>query len=98
MTIIKKYEPEEPKKGFSRKYVSLVIIFLLGLTLVEIWTNNSVVVYGEKFEKLSELAKQLDLDNQILENQIAQNTSLGSIASKSAQLGFSPSESIQYIR
>lgn len=98
MTIIKKFEPEEPKKSFSKKYVSLVVVLLLCLTLAEIWTNNTVVIYGEKFEKLSELAKQLDFDNQILENQIAQYTSLGSIASKSAQLGFVPPESIQYIR
>lgn len=97
MTIIKKFEPEQQKSGFSKKYI-LVIIFLFGLTLVEIWTNNTVVIYGEKFGKLSELAKQLDLENQILENQIAKHTSLNSIASKSAQLGFTPPESIQYIR
>jgi len=98
MTIIKKFDPEEPKKGFSKKYISLLSSFLFALILVEIWTNNNVVVYGEKFEKLSQLAKQLNLENQILENQIAKYTSLGSIASKSAQLGFSTPESIQYIR
>ena len=98
MTIIKKFEPEEPKKGFSKKYISLLAIFLFALILVEIWINNNVVVYGEKFENLSAVAKQINLENQILENQIAKYTSLGSIASKSAQLGFSIPESIQYIR
>ena len=98
MTIIKKFEPEQPKKVFSKKYISLVAIFLFALTLVEIWTNNTVVIYGEKFEKLSTISKQLNLENQILENEIAKNTSLNSIASKSAQLGFSTPESIQYNR
>ena len=98
MTIIKKFEPEEPKKGFSKKYISSLAIFLFALILVEIWINNNVVVYGEKFENLSAVAKQINLENQILENQIAKYTSLGSIASKSAQLGFSAPESIQYIR
>ncbi len=98
MTIIKKFDTDQPKKGFSKKYVALAAIFLLGLTLVEIWTNNTVVIYGGKFEKLSDSAKQLNLENQILENQIAKLVSLNSIASKSAQLGFKAPESIQYIR
>lgn len=98
MTIIKKFEPAEPKKGFSKKYAGLVAICLFALMLVEIWTSNNVVTYGEKLEKLSSLAKTLSLENQILENEIAGRQSLSSIASKSAELGFSEPESIQYIR
>ena len=98
MTIIKKFDIEKPKKGYPKKYIVIVVIFLVVLTLVEIWTSNSVVAYGGKFEKLSDLAKQLNLENQILENQIAKYASLNNIASKSAQLGFKAPESIQYIR
>lgn len=98
MTIIKKFEPEEPRKGFSKKYMTVVISCLFMLMLVEIWASNNVVAYGEKFEKLSEIAKTLDLENQILENEIAKNEALRNIASRSAELGFSRPESIQYIR
>lgn len=98
MTIIKKFEPEQPKKGFSKKYIILVIVCLFALMLIEIWASNNVVTYGEKFEKLSLLSKTLNLENQILENEIAKNQSLSSIASKSAELGFSEPQSIQYIR
>lgn len=98
MTIIKKFEPEEIKKGFSKKYIALILTGLLFLTIVEIWINNTVVTYGEKFESISRMDRVLSMENQILENEIAKNASLNSLASKSAELGFSKQESIQYIR
>lgn len=98
MTIIKKFETTEPKKGFSKRYISLGVACLFVLMLVEIWAGNNVVAYGEKFEKLSLIAKTLNLENQILENEIAKHESLNSVASKSAELGFSEPQSIQYIR
>lgn len=98
MTIIKKFEPEEPQKGISRKYISLIVTGLFALMLLVIWASNNVVTYGEKLEKLLQLTKTLNLENQILENEIAANKSLNNIASKSAELGFSEPESIQYIR
>lgn len=98
MTIIKKFEPEEQKKGFSRRYIALSVICLFVLMLVEIWAGNNVVAYGEKFEKLSTLQKTLNLENQILENEIAEKESLNNIASRSGELGFSEPQSIQYIR
>lgn len=98
MTIIKKFEPEQPKKGLPKKYISLMAAGIFILMLVEIWASNNVVTYGEKLDKLSMLTKTLSLENQILENEIAKNNSLQNIASKSSELGFSDPKSIQYIR
>lgn len=98
MTIIKKFKPEEPKKGFSKKYLGLVSISLFVLMLTQVWISNNVVTYGEKLEKLSTIVKALSLENQILENEIAKQQAMVSIASQSARLGFSEPESIQYIR
>lgn len=98
MTIIKKFEPEEQKKSFPKRQIAIVAVAIFVLTVIEIWISNMVVTYGEKFEKLSELEQSLNLENQILENEIAKHASLGSIASKSASLGFSKTLSIQYIR
>lgn len=98
MTIIKKFEPEEQKGKFPKKYFSLGVIVLLVLMLAEIWVSNSMAEYGEKFEKLAVLSKSLSMENQILENEIAKQQSLNSISSKSAELGFAEAESIQYIR
>ncbi|MBI3103808.1 hypothetical protein HYZ05_02625 [Candidatus Daviesbacteria bacterium] len=98
MTIIKKFEPEEIKKDFPKKYIVLTVLGLLFLTVLEIWVNNTVVTYGEKFESMSQLERVLEMENQILENEIAKGGSLNSLASKSAELGFLRVESIQYIR
>lgn len=97
MTIIKKFEPEE-KKNFSKKYLALGLGLLFTLMVVEIWASNNVVTYGEKFDRLSSLAKTLSSENRSLENEIAKLQSLTNVASVSAELGFSQPESIQYIR
>ncbi len=98
MTIIKKFDPEENQKKFSKKYIILTALSLFTLTLIEIWVSNTMIAYGEKFEKLSALENNLKMENQVLENEIAKNAALVNIASKSAQLGFSSSQSILYIR
>ena len=97
MTIIKKFETSEDKKSY-RKYLLLTLIGLFSLTLVEIWASNTVIAYGEKYEKLFIIERNLRMENQIIENEIAKSSSLTVIASKSAELGFSSSQSIQYIR
>ncbi len=98
MTIIKKFEPDEIQKKIPKKYFVLGICGLFMLSLVLIWTNNTVISYGEKYEKLESLEKSLKMENQILKNEIAKNVSLRAIASKSSELGFSQTSSIQYIR
>lgn len=98
MTIIKKFEPVEPEKFFGKKYIAVGAICLFILMLAQIWASNNVVTYGEKLERLLTLEKSLNMENQLLENEIAKRESLSNIASKSAELGFSEPESIQYIR
>lgn len=98
MTIIKKFDTKENKKSSMNKYIVIILGGLFSLTLGEIWASNNVIAYGEKYEKLYTLEKNLKMENQILENEIAKNSSLNIIATKSAGLGFSQSLSIQYIR
>ncbi len=103
MTIIKTFdtngdESKKEKKGLPRRYFVLGGLGIFVLIIIEIWANNTIITYGEKFERLSALAKGLEMENQILENEIAKQASLTNIASKSAKLGFSSEQSIQYIR
>lgn len=100
MTIIQKFEVE-PKKGmnrFNKKYIGFAVVILLILTIAEIWVSNSVAADGDKLEKISETQRSLYFQNQQLQNEIAKNRSLSYVASKSAELGFSTPESIEYIR
>lgn len=85
-------------KKIYKNYIALTIIGLFTLTLIEIWASNTVIAYGEKYEKLFVMERNLKMENQILENEIAKNSSLNIIASKSAELGFYTNQSIQYIR
>lgn len=99
MTIIKTFDTDESsQKKIFGKYLYLVVISFFVLILIEIWINHTVIAYGEKYEKLSALEKNLTMENQILENEIAKSSSLGTVATKSAELGFSTTYSIQYIR
>ncbi len=75
MTIIQKFEPEESKKGFPKKYICLALGMLLLLMLGEIWVSNNIVTYGGKLKSLSDLTKTIDTENQILENEIAKSQS-----------------------
>lgn len=96
MTIIKTFEAEEKNK--FPKLILPVIFGLTILTLMQIWVSNTVVAFGEKYEKLFDLEKNLKMENQILEMEIAKASSLNTIASKSAELGLTQSPNIQYIR
>lgn len=98
MTIIKTFDTVEFNNKFSKKYAVLVAAGLLILILAEIWANNNVVTYGGELERMSALTKTISLENQILENEVAVRGALRNVVSKSAELGFSEPESIQYIR
>lgn len=99
MTIIKKFEPIEQKNTkLPKKYVAFLIFSFFTLIIINIWASNTVVSLGDKFESLSTITAKLQTENQVLQNEIAKNISLNNVASKSAELGFSKPESIQYIR
>ncbi len=71
----------------------LIIVFLL-----EIWMVNQYTTSGTKLERLQQLKSSLELQNQILENHIAEETSLPQVESKATKLGFTPINQIQYIK
>lgn len=98
MTIIKKFKPENLSKRSRKKPFYIVALCLLILIIAQIWVNNTVVGFGDRLESISQLKKALEMENQLLENEIANDSSLVNIATKGAELGFSSFESIQYIR
>ncbi|MBI2600905.1 hypothetical protein HYW42_03030 [Candidatus Daviesbacteria bacterium] len=100
MTIIKTFDNGyvETSSWRKRRYLLPVGLLLVLLMLAEIWANNTLVTYGEKFESISRLRLSLEIENQVLENKIAKESALSHIATESATLGFSQVESIQYIR
>lgn len=100
MTIIKTFELEDQKtdqKWKTKKLGVLIGLFLVFLVILEIWANNTLITYGEKFEKISVLQTTLQLENQVLENRIAKESALNNIATVSSTLGLASPKSIQYL-
>jgi len=99
MTVIHKFETEEKNKSKLPKRFSAVLGFgLIVLVVLEIWVSHSLNSFGEKYQNIESLQKTLSLENEVLENEIAKESSISKIASQSASLGFSSPTNIQYIR
>lgn len=97
MTIIKQFEPIEENKKYSKKYIAFCISGLVVLVVLQIWAHNTVARYGDKFSQVSYLQQSLELENQVLENEIAKLSSIHYIASESAKLGFSKPKQVEYV-
>lgn len=97
MTIIKKFDIEEQKK-FPKRMTFFSVAILTTLVVLQIWANNTLATYGAKLESISILNQTLEMENLVLQNKIAEASSLNNIASKSATLGLSIPKSVQYLR
>lgn len=101
MTIIHKFEPEQKDKssnlGKNKITFSLGLLIFI-LILAQIWVSHTVVNYGDKLKNIESLKKAYVSENQVLENEIAVNSSLSYIASQSASLGLNVAKDVKYIR
>lgn len=100
MTIIRKFNIEEEKtSGLRTKKAGFISFAILAcLVVLQVWANNTLAMYGSKLDSISQLDSSLELENQVIENKIAELSSLNNIASKSATLGLSTPKSVQYLR
>lgn len=80
------------------RIVKIMGVFLIIVFILEIWMVNRLSTYGTKIEQLQEAEVNLKLENQILENQIAQNSSLAQIEERSSLLGFGNTKNLEYIK
>lgn len=85
----------QPKKGQALIKISCLVI-VAGL-LFEVWLVNRLSTLGEKLSSLKASQASIELENQLLENDIAVSSSLASISKKSTALGFTSMKSIEYL-
>jgi hypothetical protein len=64
---------------FRKRILVSLMLILIPVVVAQIWVANRLSVYGEKINKLEQTRMQLVLDNQVLENQIAQAASLDDV-------------------
>lgn len=96
MKYLQKDENKSQKKIFKLIKISLGLLILV--FIVEIWVANRLSTYGEQIQSIKESHARLILENQILENSIAQNQSLELIERKAQFLGFINIKDLEYIR
>mgnify|MGYP001569946446 CR=1 FL=1 len=96
MTIIKKFEKEQ-QRVIPQKFIFISFLILLPLILLQIWAYNTLGSFGEKLSQITSLQNNLNLENQIIENEIAKTSSLQNLASQSAQLGLSSPKEVKYL-
>lgn len=82
----------------KRKIYIVSAILILMAVVVEIWTVNRLATLGQQLSSLDQAKASLTLENQVLENKIAQDSSLQKIESESKDLGLQPTKNIQYLK
>ena len=88
----------EYNSWLRKKVILLFMIIILALTVVEIWAVNRLSTYGEQINKLELTKRSLHLENQVLENEIAEKSSFQDIIVSAKALGFERVKNVQIIQ
>ena len=83
---------------FSRRKVTLSLLVLLPLgVILQIWVSNRLTTFGQEINQIERLRSQLVLENQLLENEIAERSSLKLMKVYATNLGFVSARNIEYL-
>lgn len=94
MKLLKFFETESI---FRRKILLFVTLLIFLFSILEIWVVNRLATFGEQINKLSITKSNLELENQMMQNQIARLSSLHEIEKEAINLGFEKIRNIEYI-
>lgn len=97
MELLKQEKKSAPKNRVAKFIRILAVVFLL-IAMIEIWTVSRLSTYGNKIQELKVAQVSLELENQVLENIIAQKSSLAAMEQKAVQLGFNSIKNIEYLK
>ncbi|MBI4036990.1 hypothetical protein HY385_01040 [Candidatus Daviesbacteria bacterium] len=93
-----KQEKESAPKNRAMKLIRILAVGFLLIAVIEIWMVSRLSTYGNKIQELKVAQVSLELENQVLENMIAQKASLAAMEQKATQLGFSSVKNIEYLK
>lgn len=82
----------------KRKIIIVLVSIIIFAVTIEIWVANRVATFGEKINELEATKYSLQLENDFLENKIAQKKSLSLNQKKSIGIGFGKIKKIEYIK
>lgn len=92
---------QEEEKKPAKKLANLVrvgIIIFLVVFFVEIWAVNRLATFGDKIQELTSAQASLELENQVLQNSIAQKASLLSVSKQAGSYGFDNVKNFEYVK
>jgi hypothetical protein len=81
-----------------KKIIIFSLILIIPVILLQIWSANRLATYGEKISNLEHSKSQLLLENEVLENQVAEKSSLNLISQKSQELGLGEPKKLLYVK
>ena len=85
--------------SWFRKKLLMFFSLIIGLvTIMEIWAVNRLATFGSEISKLEAAKASLQMENIILENQIAEKASLKQIEESSKKFGFVKTNKIEYLQ
>lgn len=98
--IMRKFHQVETTqtRRYFPPFVKLIIVVMVVALFVEVWAVNRLSTSGAKINELKRQQAALQLQNQVLEDKVAQSASLRTIASQSGNLGFGSIKNIEYIK
>lgn len=86
-------------ESLNRKKIFRILSLLLVIVLiVEVWTVNRLSTLGGKIRELKIAKANLEIENQLLESKILEQSSLYFIEEQSYKLGFSNIKDVEYLR
>ena len=74
------------------------VVIFLAIFFLEIWAMSRLSTYGNKIQELQNAQVILELQNQLLENTVAETASLVEVDKKAEMLGFGTVKSFEYLR
>lgn len=80
------------------KVVKIGSVILILFLVFEVWMVNRLSTMGNKISQLSEVKRNLELENQLLESQIAEKSSLQVIEQKASRLGFKSIDKVEALK
>lgn len=84
--------------SFRKKILIVVSLVIIPVVVLEIWSVNRLATYGVQISELERSKDRLKLENQILENKIAEKSSLLIIEAMAKKYGYSKAQNVEYLK
>lgn len=97
MKLLRQIEPEKSTMKIT-SMAKIGAVLFIAVFVLEVWLVNRLATYGDKIQELKQAQASLELENQVLENSIAEKMSLTSVEREAGELGFSSIKDIEFVK